>query len=113
MSNRAWRRLMGAFFFFGLANTAAYAASLPTSDMYPAVVDCTFEGHTIASLRNGVLFITDTKDPVPNAPGVLYRNGLNSSAAMDVTVDYTHDFGFGKVGLVTNGVHGLCTIPAR
>lgn len=89
--------------------TGVGAANVPTPDMWPVVVNCTFDGHTIAGLKAGVLFIRENKNPAPNVPGVLYRNGLNLSAAMDVTVDYTRDPGFGKLYVIANGVSGLCT----
>jgi hypothetical protein len=111
MSNRA-RRLMGTVFLV-LGGTTVAKASLPTSDMYPVVVDCNFEGNAIALLRNGVLFVGSMNDTTRSAAGVLYRNGLDGSAAIGVIIDFKHDPGFGKIGLVANGVPGICTIPVR
>ncbi|MEH2568552.1 hypothetical protein V1289_008179 [Bradyrhizobium sp. AZCC 2289] len=108
-----WRITPSANPPYALAGTTAATAGLPTSDMYPVVADCNFEGNAIASLRNGVLFVGGTNDATRSAPGVLYRNGLDASAAIDVIIDFKHDSGFGKIGLVANGVPGLCTIPVR
>jgi hypothetical protein len=101
---------MGAV-FLGLAETTAAKAGLPTSDMYPVVAELWRQRHSVAAY--GVLFVGSINDTTRSAPGVLYRNGSNASEAIDVIIDFKHDPGFGKIGLVANGVPGLCTISVK